>query len=372
MVRDDAAAEIQMASCRLSGEEIDAATAVLRSGKLVQGAVTARFEEEFAAAMGARYAVACSSGTAAQHLVYGLLLEPGSEVLVPAMTFLSTASMLVAVGCKPVFCDIDPDTWLIDLDDASRKVTARTRAIVPVHLFGNPCDPDAVERFAASHGLAIIGDAAQAHGARFGGRGVASLGRAAIFSLYATKNLFVGEGGVICTDDAVLAEELRRRRSHGIGPGGLVHSLGFNYRLTEMQAAIGLAQLARFDRMCRRRQRNADVLRDRLQAMPGIRFQRIMPAAQHGHHHFCVSIDPDEFGSDREAVAAALKERNICSAVYYRIPPHRQPLFAGSATAAPRTDALCARSLALPVHHDLTDADLDRVADAVRHAGWRA
>jgi perosamine synthetase len=356
---------ITMSSPRLTNDEVAAAQGVLRSGHLRAGQTVAAFEAAFAETVGARHAIALASGTAALHLSALCLLSPGDEVLVPALSFPASATMVLARGATPVFCDIDPNTWLIDLEDASRRVTDRCRAILPVHLFGLPHDRPQVESFARSHGLTIIWDAAQAHGACQGGTDVGSWGPATCYSFYATKNLFVGEGGMVCTDDRALAQRIRARSSHGMDAEGEVVELGFNYRMGESQAAIGLSQLGRFPTMAARRRHNAERLRAGLSGLPGVTFQAAPPDTEPAWHHFCVRIIPRDFGRSRDALAAALLEHGIASAVYYRKGIHRHPLFHTPTVSLPETEALTEQILALPVHHDLSDDDLATIVASI-------
>ncbi|MBX9591994.1 MAG: DegT/DnrJ/EryC1/StrS family aminotransferase [Hyphomonadaceae bacterium] len=368
MMDDDRTPAIATSSCVPSAAEISAVAAVLRSGLLRQGPSVERLEREFCARFGARHAVACASGTAALHLAYQSLLCAGDEVLVPALTFVATASMAIAAQAVPVACDVDADTWLIDLRDAERRITPRTRAIAPVHLFGNCCDRAAIERFARRHGLAVVWDAAQAHGARWRGQDVAAWSPLVCFSFYATKNLFTGEGGMVCTDDAALAAALRSRRSHGQDADGRWQELGFNYRLGDVPAALGLAQLSRFDAMAERRQRNADRLRRGLAGIPGIRCQTITIGCEPAWHRFCVTVDEDALGVDRDGLAAHLAARNIATSVHYPRGIHQEPFFVRrfGCTSLPVSERIGARILALPVHHDLGDEDIDRIISEVR------
>ncbi|MGC2432456.1 MAG: DegT/DnrJ/EryC1/StrS aminotransferase family protein, partial [Desulfobaccales bacterium] len=229
--------KIGMAEIKFTEAEIEAAVRVLRSGALRQGKECSAFEEEFAARVGAKFAVTSANGSAALHLAYLAFLQPGDEVLVPSFTFVATASMVTMAGSKPVFCDVDPHTFLLDLEDAARKVSPRTRAISPVHLFGNACDIDAVQTFAKKHHLVIVWDAAQAHGAEYCGQDVGSFGDFVAYSFYPSKNMFVGEGGMTCTDNDEYAAKLRHLRSHG-ETGKYLHTmLGLNYRMTDVEAA---------------------------------------------------------------------------------------------------------------------------------------
>lgn len=359
---------INIADTHLTENEVQAAVQVLRSGALRQGAQCDAFETEFAAWVNARHAVTCANGTAALHLAYLAFLEPDSEVLVPSFTFIATGSMVNLSGGRPVFCDVDPDTFLIDLKDAESKITPRTRAIAPVHLFGNPCDVTAVQDFARRHNLTIVWDAAQAHGARFNGVDVGALGSFVCYSFYPSKNLFVGEGGMVCTDDDEYDQKMRFLRTHG-QVGKYLHStLGLNYRMTDVEAAIGREQLKRLDEMLAVRRRNAALLNAGLSEVPGIRPQKVTAGGEHAWHQYTVLVDPEAFGCDRDELGARLKTRGVASGVHYPRGLHQQPVFEelyGKQTL-PTTSFLAERILALPVHHGLSEAQVHAVIKAVQ------
>lgn len=358
---------IQIADTHLTEDEIAAALGVLRSGMLRQGKECEAFEQAFARHEGAHHAVASSSGTAALHLAYLTFLQPGDEVLVPSFTFFATASAVNLGGGRPVFCDVDPDTFLIDLADAERRITERTRAISPVHLFGNACDLDAVQAFARRHNLQVVWDAAQAHGARFDGRGMGDCEGPVCYSFYPTKNLFVGEGGMTLTHDEGTLELLRSLRSHGEGQRYLHTRLGYNYRMTDVEAAIGRAQLARLDDMLATRRHNAALLRERFANVPGLRVQGVTPRSEHAWHQFCVLVEPQAFGCDRDALAARLNEQGIGTGIHYPRGLHQQPVFEQmyGAQRLHVTESLAAHILALPVHHGLSEGDVERIAESV-------
>jgi perosamine synthetase len=363
-------APLSMAHIVLTEEDVGAAVAVLRSGALREGPECAAFEREFAAATGAAHAVSCANGSAALHLVYHALLRPGDEILVPSFTFVATASMAALVGARVVPCDVDPVSFHLDLDDARRRLTSRTRAIAPVHLYGNPCLHEDYAAFAREHGLALVYDAAQAHGARCRGRDVGSLGDAVCYSFYPSKNLFVGEGGMITTGDEELARRLRLLRSHGQS-GKYLHTLfGYNYRMTDVEAAIGRSQLRRLDAMLERRARNARLLNEGLEGLPGLRLPAVTPGGTHAWHQYTIVVDPAVAGLDRDELARRLAARGVPSAVHYPRGVHQQPVFADlvSGPPWPTTEALAARVLSLPVHHGLTDADVGRIVRAVHEA----
>ncbi len=358
---------IQVAEISLTEVEINAAVDVLRSGALRQGKQCDAFELEFAEYTGAAYAVSCANGSAALHLSYMAFLKPGDEVLVPAFTFIATGSMVTATGGRPVMCDVDPETFLIDLADAERRVTPRTRAISPVHLFGNPCAIDSVQSFAAGHKLKIVWDAAQAHGARYRGHDVGTFGDFVAYSFYPSKNMFVGEGGMTCTDNKDFEHQMRFMRSHG-QTGKYLHTmLGLNYRMTDVEAAIGRKQLLRLDQMLAVRRRNAAILREGLANIPGIRPQRPTPGGEHAWHQYCVLVEESVFGMNRDALAANLREKGIATGVHYPRGLHQQPIFQKlyGYEPLPVTERIACQILALPVHHGLEDSDVARIADAV-------
>ncbi len=358
---------IQISEIRLTENEIDAAVSVLRSGALRQGKECRAFEEEFAARVGCAFAVAVSSGSAALHLAYLTCLKPGDEVLVPSFTFIATASMAAHSGAVPVFCDVDRDTFLLDLDDAETRLTPRTKAVAPVHLFGNPCDITKVKSFASKHGLRIIWDAAQAHGAEFDGRDVGSVGDVVCYSFYPSKNMFVGEGGMVCTNDAELADKMRYLRSHG-QTGKYYHTmLGLNYRMTDVEAAIGREQLKRLDGMLAARRENARVLNGFLAGFDGLRVQKITTNSQHAWHQYCVVVDPDKYGCDRDSLAERLNDKGIATGIHYPRGLHQQPVFQQifGASRLPATEYLAERILALPVHHGLRPAEINRIIEAL-------
>jgi len=361
---------IQVAEISLTESEIEAAVKVLRSGALRQGKECDGFEKEFASYVGAKHAVTSANGSAALHLAYMAFLQPGDEVLVPAFTFIATGSMVAAAGGRPVFCDIDPETFLIDLADAERRVTPRTRAISPVHLFGNPCAIDAAQAFAARHDLKIVWDAAQAHGARYRGRDVGCFGDFVAYSFYPSKNMFVGEGGMTCTDRDEFEHRMRFMRSHG-QTGKYLHTmLGLNYRMTDVEAAIGRKQLDRLERMLAVRRRNAELLSAGLKTMPGIEPQRVTPGGDHAWHQYCIRVNESSFGMSRDELAAKLNDAGIATGIHYPRGLNQQPIFEQlyGRERLPASDLLATEILALPVHHGLDGDDVVRIADAVASA----
>ena len=358
---------IAVGETKLSESEIEAAVGVMRSGALRQGKVCKAFEEEFAANVGAKYALTCSSGSAALHLAYMCFLEPGDEVLVPSFTFFATGGMVAMAGGKPVFCEIDPVSFLIDLEDAEKKITEKTRAISPVHLYGNPCNIEIFRQFADKHNLTIIWDAAQAHGALFNGKDIGSFGEFVAYSFYPSKNMFVGEGGMVCTDNAEYADMLNFKRMHGQS-GKYYHTmLGLNYRMTDVEAAIGREQLKRLDGMLEIRTRNADQLNDGLAGVEGIRTPTVTEGGKHAWHQYCIVIDEGAYGMNRDALMEKLKGAGVMTAIHYPRGMHQQPVFEEmyGVQSLPVTERMATEILALPVHHGLTEEQIEHIVGVI-------
>lgn len=332
------------------------------------GRLTEEFERRFARATGAAHAVAVSSGTAALFLAYRALLKPGDEVIVPDFTFAATASMAVAAGLKPVFADVDPETFALAPASVERRLTPRTRAIVPVHLYGNPADVDHLARLARRHRLRVIWDAAQAHGARWRGRDVGSFADVVCYSFYPTKNMTTGEGGMLTTPDSKLADEFRLLLSHGEASRYSHVRVGFNFRLTDIASALGLVQLEKLKEAVRRRRRNAAILSRGLANLPGIQTPRALPRAEHAYCLYTIRVDPKAAGISRDELQQALAQRGIESAVHYPLPLHRQPIFRGYGADVdfPVSASLARTVLSLPIHPALSLSDVAQIFRAVR------
>lgn len=344
---------------QIGPEEKAAVMAVLESGQLAQGDVVARFEAGFAEMIGTRHCVAVSSGTTALHLaLLALDIGPGDEVITSPFSFIASANAVLYCGARPVFADIDPATFNLDADAVAAAVTSRTRAIIPVHLFGQSADMDALGSVAARHGLHIVEDACQAHGATWRGRPVGGFG-AGCFSFYPTKNFTTGEGGAVTTDDAALADRLRLLRSHGMRQRYLHETLGFNARMTELSAAIGVAQLPKLAEWNSRRRANAAVYdRD----LRGVVVPSVRAEAGHVYHQYTVRV-PD--GRDR--AVARLADDGIGTGVYYPVPIHKQGFYLerGLTGSFPESERAADEVLSLPVRPDLTEEERDRVIAAV-------
>jgi dTDP-4-amino-4,6-dideoxygalactose transaminase len=353
---------IPIARPDIGQEEIDAVSDVLRSGMLAQGKRVALLEERWAEATGVRQTVAMSNGTVALMSVFaGLGLGPGDEVITVSHTFAATANAILYTGATPVFVDIEPDTYLIDAGRIEAAITPRTRAIVPVHLFGLVSDMDMIAAIADRHGLTVVEDACQAHGATYRGRMAGSFGHGT-FSLYATKNMTTAEGGFVTTDDDRLADWLRLYRNQGMRARYQFEMLGYNFRLTDLAAAIGLVQLDKLARNTARRQAIAAAYDD---AFADLAVGRpITPDGRvHVYHQYTLDV-----GEARDAMVAGLRERGIGADIYYPIPVHRQPYIQelGLHAELPVTDRAAARTLALPMFPGLTGAEQAEVIAAVR------
>jgi perosamine synthetase len=289
-----------------------------------------RFEREFASFCEAAHGVACSNGTTALHLALVTLgIGPGDEVLVPDLTFVATANVVCHAGATPVLVDVDPVTWTLDPDDARRRITARTRAMIPVHLYGHPADLDPLADLARPHGLDLVEDAAEAHGARYHGRRVGALGRMGTFSFYGNKIITTGEGGMIVTNDAALAERAAFLRDHAMDPQHRYYhpEVGYNYRMTNIQAAIGCAQIEQAEAILDRRKAIAAAYEAGLRGIPGLGRPPGAPWAESVYWMYSVLIQP-AFGRSRDELRAALHARGIdsrpCFVPLHELPPYRR------------------------------------------------
>ncbi|MDB5059487.1 MAG: UDP-4-amino-4-deoxy-L-arabinose--oxoglutarate aminotransferase [Chloroflexi bacterium] len=346
----------------LGREEEDAVLAVLRSGQIAQGARVEELETRFAALVGTAFAVATSSGTASLHL--NLLAHgvgPGDEVITSPFTFIASANSILYTGARPVFVDINPIDFNLDPLAIEAKITDKTKALLPVHLYGNPANMPAICAIAERHGLKVVEDAAQAHAAAINGKQVGTFG-AGNFSFYPTKNITAVEGGILTTSDAELAERVRRLRNHGQSERYRHESLGFNLRMSDVHAAIGLAQLNRLADYTRKRQENARYLDQGLAG--AVETPKVAPGYTHVYHQYTIRIP----GGRRDAVATALRERGVGSAVHYPIPVHKQPLYLdmGYRDNLPEAECAAQEVLCLPVHPSLTEQDLDTIVREVR------
>jgi perosamine synthetase len=336
------------------------------------GAFVGRFEEAFASFCGTRDAVSVSNGTVALHLaLVAAGVGPGDEVIVPSLTFVATAAAVRHAGAEPVFVDSQPDIGTMDPRAVERAVTPRTRAIIPVHLYGHPADMDPILALAQDRKIIVIEDAAEAHGAAYKGRTVGSLGQLATFSFYGNKILTTGEGGMVVTSDPALAEKLRFLKDHAMDPARRYWhpTVGFNYRMTNLQAAIGCAQLERFEELCRRRQHVLDLYRDAFADSPAIRFNPSRGWATPVPWLVCAIMPDGCSREERDLLIANLRQAGVDSRPYFHLlsdmPPYvgfRQ--ISAEGDGLPVAESLSARGLNLPSVGWLSAGDLQRVVKA--------
>ena len=359
---------LHISQVRFGAAEERSVLDVLRSGHLAQGPKVEELEHRFAKLSQVAHAVAVANGTLALvTALQALELDPGFEVVTSPFTFIATVSSIVAAGGTVRFADIGPD-FNLDPRRVEEALTPRTAVLLPVHLYGLPADMDALAGIAGRAGTHLVEDAAQAHGAAVRGRPVGSFG-IGCFSLYATKNLTTGEGGLVTTDDDAVADRLRLLRNHGMRDRYEYEVLGYNYRLTDLQAAIALPQLDRFDDMVRARRRNAAVLSEGLSGIEGLAVPVVPEGRSHVWHQYTVRIGPTA-RLNRDALVDRLRERGIESRVYYPKPVYgyawcqRHP--AVSCDRMPVAEAAAREVLSLPVHAGLTESDAGRIVDEIR------
>ncbi|MCM0675570.1 DegT/DnrJ/EryC1/StrS family aminotransferase [Micromonospora phytophila] len=347
--------------------EIEAAVRVLRSGMVVQGPEVAAFEEEFGDLVAGRHCVAVNSGTSALQLtLMALGVGPGDEVIVPSFSFAASANSVRLVGATPVFVDIEPGSFCLDPAAVEAAIGPRTVAVMPVHLYGHPAAMDRIMEIAERRNLAVIEDAAQAHGAALGGTPVGAFGAAGCFSFYPTKNMHSLEGGMVTTADAGLARTLRLLRNQGMEVRYANEIVGANMRMTDVAAAIGRVQLRQLPEWTAQRQANAKFLDSKI---VGMVTPPVADGATHVYHQYTVRVT-----SDRDAAQKRLTELGIGNAVYYPTPIHRlKPYLAEDGKPGPwdlpETERAAAEVLSLPVHPSLSPEDLERIAEGANLAG---
>ncbi|MFV0317029.1 MAG: DegT/DnrJ/EryC1/StrS family aminotransferase [Microthrixaceae bacterium] len=366
--RNEPTTEVPITSVQLpEGTEAEV-LAVLRSGQLAQGAVVAEFERRFAELCGVDHAVAVNNGTTALTAalkVHGL--GPGDEVVTSPFTFVATLNAILDTGASVRFGDISDVDFNLDSDSAGHQITPATRALLPIHLYGQCADLPAFESLADSRGLCLIEDAAQAHGAMIGGRRAGSVGTGC-FSFYATKNITCGEGGMVTTDSAELADSLRVLRNQGMRKRYEYEMAGNNYRLTDLAAAVGLPQLDHYDRQVQRRRSNAARLSDRLSKVPGLALPRELPGRTHVWHQYTVRIS-DGSALSRDEFVAQLQAAGIGAGVYYPHLVHDYECYRENPrvhdSPLPVARRVASEVVSLPVHPGLDESDLDRIASVV-------
>lgn len=356
---------INISRPQIGEDEKKAVMEVLDSGHLAQGPRVQAFEESFAKWTDTKHAVATSSGTTALHvalLAHGI--GSGDEVITTSFSFIASANSILYTGAHPVFVDIESDCFMIDSAKLEKAITPKTKAIIPVHLFGQISDMDEIERIAKKHNLVIIEDACQSHGAKYKGKKVGSWGTAC-YSFYPTKNMTTIEGGMITTNDPQVATRARLIRNHGSPKRYLHDTLGFNFRMTDIQAAIGLVQLAKVDEWNRKRQENARFLTEQFSKINRVKPPMVREGGEHVFHQYTICVE-----EDRDKLVEGLNTAGIAAGIYYPIPIHQQPLYTnmGYKDVLPVTESIALRVLSLPVHPTLTQDELETI---VREVGSR-
>ena len=353
---------ISIAKPMIGEEEKRAVVDVLNSGMLASGPKVEEFEKRFAEFVGVKYAVATTSGTTALHLaLLSLGIGGRDEVIIPSFSFIATANSILFCNAKPVFCDVNPKTFNIDVEKIESLITDKTRAIMPVHLYGQPADMKPILEIAERHDLYVIGDAAQAHGAEYDGRKVGSFGDVECFSFYPTKNMTTGEGGMITTNIEEIAERARSIRNHGREKTkwGYEHNrLGYNYRMTDIAAAIGLEQLKKLPKFNEKRRKNAEYYNENLDGIDGIEIPYVLENVKHVYHQYTIKC------ADRESIINRLREKEIGYGIYYPKPLHFYRHLEKFATNdLKNSEILSEKVVSIPVHSALTAEELERVVE---------
>jgi dTDP-4-amino-4,6-dideoxygalactose transaminase len=363
-------------------DEIEAVVSVLRSGWLTTGSKAKQFEQDFAAAIGARHAVAVNSCTAALHLALEAIgLQEGDEVIVPTMTFTATAEVVTYFKAKPVLVDCLPGTFTIDPDGIERAVTSRTKALIPVHFAGHPCEMDRIIDIARRHDLRVIDDAAHALPARYRGRMIGTIADCTCFSFYATKNITTGEGGMITTDNPEWASRMRTMALHGLSRDAWkrytaegswyyeILSPGFKYNLTDIAAALGISQLQKSERFWKAREHYAGLYDAGFADLPEIIRPWVAPHAQHAWHLYVIQLDLDRLRIGRNEFIEHLQRADIGCSVHF-IPLHLHPYYRDTwgyvPAQFPVAGAMYERIVSLPLYPKMSETDVQRVIGVVR------
>ena len=359
--------KVPIAKPIIGDEEIENVVEVLKSGMIAQGPKVAEFEEKFAEWVGADYGIAVNSGTAALHVaLLSCGIGEGDEVITTPFTFIASGNSIVYTGAKPVFADIDLKTYTIDPNSIEELITENTKAILPVQLYGQSANMDKINEIAEKYGLTVIEDAAQAHGATCNGEKVGSLGDMACFSFYPTKNMTTSEGGIITTNDEDLAEKAEIFRAHGASVRYHHNEIGYNFRMTDISAAIGLAQLDKIDGFNDIRIKNAAYLNEGLKDVDGVVTPYCAYGSKHVYHQYTIRVEK----GDRDEWVDIINECGVGTGIHYPIPLYNQPIYKslGFDGNCPNAELAADNVISLPVHPSLTKEDLDLVIEAVKTA----
>ena len=358
--------QIPIARPAIGQDEISAVKAVLESGKLAAGENVTEFENLFADYCGSTHAVAVNNGTAALHAaLLAADVGCGDEVIVPAFSFFATASAVSMTGATPVFVDVNEETFNIDPLKVEGRITAKTKAVIGVHLFGQPFDVPGIQQVCESHNLTLVEDAAQAHGAMYNGEKAGGFGQFGCFSFYATKNMTTGEGGMVTTSEKVFSERLHLLINHGQSEKYLHTRIGYNYRMTDIAAAMGIVQLKKLEKFNNRRRKNAEYFDTHLK-VKGLLTPVVSPGMHHVYHQYVIRMT-DEFPMNRADFIEYLKLKGIGSAVHYPIPIHHQPVYAvaNEPDSCPISTGLASSVLSLPVHPLLDQKELAYICEVI-------
>ncbi|WP_409198434.1 DegT/DnrJ/EryC1/StrS family aminotransferase [Methanobrevibacter acididurans] len=363
--------QISIAKPIIGDEEINAVIDVMKSGMIAQGPKVKEFEEKFAEYVGAKYGVATNSGTAALHVaMLSAGLKPGDEVITTPFTFVATGNSVLYTGAKPVFVDIDPKTYTLDPSKIEEAITENTKAILPVQLFGQSADMKPICDIAKDNDLIVIEDAAQAHGAKYNGdEKVGSIGDMGCFSFYPTKNMTTSEGGMITTDNEELAKKSRIYRAHGSSVKYKHDVIGYNFRMTDIGAAIGLEQLKKIDSFNEKRINNAKYLTEGLKDLKGITTPFVREGSKHVFHQYTIRVSAQK----RDEWVEFFNENGIGNGIHYPIPLYEQPLYEklGYKQDLPVTKEIASTVISIPVHPSLTTQDLDTIIKVVREGSQK-
>jgi perosamine synthetase len=350
----------------LGEKERDYLLKALDSTWISGGEFVDKFESDFAGLIGTKYAVTASSGTAALHLaLLAAGIGPGDEVIVPAFTFVAPANMAIQAGAKPVYVDIDPRTWCIDVNEVERSITAKTKAIIPVHVYGNVCEMASLLKIAKKNGVYLIEDVAEAACSKYRGKYAGSFGDLGCFSFQATKTITMGEGGAVVTNDAKLSQRMKIMRSHGMRENKRYwHDVvGYNYRLTNLQAALGCAQLENLDNIIKEKARIYQIYRENLAGLPGIEFQHISKGVEAVMWAVAIKIDPRYFKGDRDYLIGELLKRNIETRPGF-YPFSVMPLY--KAKSLPVAESVGRNVISLPSFLSISDEDIYHICNQLK------
>ncbi|MCS3900386.1 DegT/DnrJ/EryC1/StrS family aminotransferase [Methanococcus voltae] len=360
---------ISIAKPLIGDEEIESVIKVLKSGMLAYGAEVQEFEKEFANYHQTKYGLGVTNGTVALDLALkALKLTYGDEVITTPFTFIASSNAILYQGSKPVFADIDEKTYNIDPEKVMEKITPNTKAIIAVHLFGQPANVKALKEIAEDHNIYLIEDAAQAHGAEYNKKRIGGFGDFSTFSFYPTKNMTTGEGGMVLTNNEELCNRAKLIRNHGQSEKYLHTELGYNFRMTSISAAIGRAQLKNLDNWTTKRIENAKLLNNGLKGINGIITPYEDKNVKHVYHQYCIQVE-DEFKLNRDELQGYLAEKGIGTGIHYPIPVNYQPLYEkmGYKEECKISQHVSERILSLPVHPSVSKEDIDYIANVFKN-----